>query len=390
MDDGVGAPEDWRETITSQARDLIDRAWEFDPDTLTTRDVVGLAVGAAVALGTLMVALGPGETAPPTRGRARRDVGKEQRIMADEPMVAVIRNGKLTRRTRKQLHKQVNALQKEIDRLDKSIQKEVRKARRNAPPLQPNGDAAHLSEDLGKRLAAVGAATAAATAPLIERARHFEIPDQVRDGARQFAGSTREGARSFANTTRGRTTDLADRVRDEFVPLVVERASHLQDRVLEDVVPQVTAQFDRVRDEFVPQVAGRLQHVRDDLAPQVADAASRVGARASALAATGAATSRKAAKNLASGDLAEQVEKQTRRQRKRAAAALANAAQQIEPRQSRRGGIWIFAFLAALGGLIAYLLQDEERRNKVVATAKSVTEQGREIIRDFQGYDEEF
>ena len=84
--------------------------------------------------------------------------------MADEPMVAVIKNGKLTRRTRKQLHKQADALQKDINRLDKTIQKEANRARRNAPPLVENGDASHVSEDLGKRLAAVGAATAAATA----------------------------------------------------------------------------------------------------------------------------------------------------------------------------------------------------------------------------------
>ena len=37
-----------------------------------------------------------------------------------------------------------------------------------------------------------------------------------------------------------------------------------------------------------------------------------------------------------------------------------------------------------------YYLRDEERRQKAIATAQSIAEQGREIVRDFQGYDEEF
>lgn len=394
MDEGkVGAPDDWRESLSAQARGLVDRARAFDPETLSTGEVVGVAVGAAAALGTLLVALGPGEATAAARRPRAKPQEQERVVMADEPMVAVIKNGKLTRRTRKQLHKQADALQKEIDRLGKSIEKEANRVRRSAPPLVENGDASHTGEDLGKRLAAVGAATAAATAPLIDRARHFEIPDQVREGARQLAG-----------TTRGRTSDLAERVRDEFVPLVVDRAGKVQDRVREEVVPQVAGQISRVREEIVPQVASRvredivpqvaerLQQVRDEIVPQVAEAASRVGARAGSLAVSGAAAGRDTAKTLASGDLGKKVGKQARQGRKQAAAALASVAQQIEPPQEKRGGgLWFFAILAAVGGLLYYFVfQDEERRKQVLETAKSVAEQGREIIRDFQGYDEEF
>lgn len=444
----VGRDEEsqyWQDTLAAWAQDLAERAQEFDPDTLTTGQVVGIAAGAAAALGTLIVALGPSEpdqpktVVPPrsvvrgneplvavikngkvsarTRKQLRRQAEalnaevaaldqtvkeqtrqergvisaesvlipvekQESATMSDEALVAVVKNGKLTRRSRKQLHKQADAIQKDIDRLNKAVQKQAYRVQHPAPTADDAREMANqVGENIGKRFAAASAATLAATAPLLERARNVEIPDQVRDGARQVADTTRENARHFAGATRDRTSDFTGRVRDDFFPLVADRAGKVQGRVQE------------ATDEFLPQVAEQLQRVRDEFVPQVADAATKAGVQVSALAATGAAASRETAKTIASGDLANQITKKTRRGRKQAATTLVNLAAQLDPPKEKSGlnGLWIFAIVAAIGGaLYYYVFQNEERRKKVVETTKSVVEQGREIVRDFQGYDEEF
>ena len=485
MDAGHDAgSQGWRDNLPPWADDITERARQFDPDTLSTGQVIGVAAGAAVALGTLIVALGPAEEDQPratgrpatavtkgakgaplvavvqgrkvsdrTRGQLRQQVealqgeleqiegvvkrqreergiiaagdvlipvsGKERDNVADDSVVAVLKNGKLTRRSRKELHKQVNAVQKDIDRLNKAVRKQGRGMERQASIAEAREAAGNFGDTVGKRIAAAGAATTAATAPLIERARGIEIPDSVRDNARQVADSTREGARQFAGATRDRTADLTDRVRGDFVPFLADRAGKAQDRVQEvvpqlasrvredflpqvaeqfqhvrdDLVPQVAEQLGRVRDEVVPQVAERLQQVRDDLAPQVTDAATRVGTQVSALAATGAAASRGAAKDFSKSDLGKQLEKKTRGGRKQATSTLNDLTAQLMPQKqkSNLNGLWIFAIVAAIGGaLYYYVFKDEERRKKVIETTKSVVEQGREIVRDFQGYDEEF
>ncbi|HEY8599338.1 MAG TPA: hypothetical protein VIL85_12955 [Thermomicrobiales bacterium] len=439
----------WRTQLPPWAEDITERTRGFDPDTLSTGQVVGIAVGAAAMLGTLMVALGPSEPdLPPTTARAHSVVrgneptvavikngkvsartrkrlrqqaealGKElaaldqqvkQQVrdergvisaenvlipvekqesttVTDEAVVAVLKNGKLTRRSRKQLHKQADAIQKDINRLNKAVQKQSDRAQHPAPTAEDAREMANqVGPSIGKRFVAAVAAPAAAAAPLLERARNSDLPDQVRDNARHFAGATRE-----------RTSDLTGRVRDDFFPLVAERAGKVQGRVqgaADEILPQVAEQLQRVRDEIVPQVAERLQQAREELVPQVADAAAKAGAQVSALAATGAAASRETAKTIAGGDLANQINKQTRRGRKQAASALSSLAAQIEPPEEKRSlnGLWVFAIIAAIGGVLYYyVFQNEERRKKVIETTKSVVEQGREIVRDFQGYDEEF
>lgn len=435
----------WRTNLPPWAEDITERTRGFDPDNLSTGQVIGIATGAATVLGTLIVALGPSEPVQPrvvararpvvqgseptvavikngkVSDRTRKQLRQSAEVLSaeiaaldqtvkeqtrqergviaaesvlipadrqesakvtDESVVSVLKNGKLTRRSRKQLHKQADAIQKDIDRLNKAVQKQSYRALHPAPTVDDAREMANqASENIGKRFAAASAATVAATAPLLERARNIEIPDQVRDGARQVADTTRDNARHFAGATRDRTSDFTNRVRDDFFPMVADRAGKVQERVQE------------AADEFLPQVAEQLQRVRDEFMPQVTDAAAKAGAQVSALAATGAAASRETAKTIASGDLAKQINKQTRRGRKQAASTLSNLAAQLEPpkEKSSLNGLWVFAIVAAIGGaLYYYIFQNEERRKKVVEATKSVVEQGREIVRDFQGYDEEF
>jgi len=476
----------------------------FDPNDLTTGQVVGMAVGAAFALGAVVAALGPNEPEKPAHGGGRRTVvrgahsvvrdnpsaaglsivqngkvsgrtrkrleqeavalqqeierlgkiaeqqerkdqppvaaasvmlsvsGMESGKMADDPVVAVLKNGKLTRRTRKQLKQQVNAIQKDINRLDKAVRTASFRQTHPAPTADDVRETVNtFGQDTSKRLAVAGAATTAALAPLIERAQAIEVPkgaqqaagraqknlsqfsDTAQKNLGQFADVAQKSARQFADTTREQTADLSDRVRGDFLPQLAAQASKVQERVQEgvpqlaeqfrdEVLPQIAERLQQFRDEVLPQVVERAQQLRDDVTPQLADAAAKAGAQASALAATGVALGRDKAKELANSDLAGQVskqankavergEKQTRKGHKEAAKNVsALTAQLAPPPQRSLSGLWTVAAMAAVGGGLYYIFGNEERRNKVIGTARSIIEQGREIIRDFRGYDEEF
>jgi ribosome recycling factor len=392
--DSLGRPlrklQEWSETWPEWADGAATRVQDFDPDELSSGQVVGIAVGMAAALGGLLVALGPSE--PPvfeasskaarrtrTRVAARRAAGNRRRdrraptevdgITLPERATLTLaplaegltesagiaaaqlaqgrtamqgqladlteRGGELTRRSRKELQKQAGELQKQIRILQKQMAKQSKRAGRKLPDTSGVRDAAaQAGSNVGQRFAAVGAATAAAASPLIERARHVELPSQVR---------------GLADTTRERTVDLTGRVRDEFVPLVVERAG-------------------KVREEFVPLVADRASRVRKDVVPQVTGAASRIGQRF------------KEAGEESIADLAGV---------RQATVAALTAPPPSNRRSAVSTGIW-GVLIAAIIGLVVYYLKDEERRQQFLNTAQSIAEQGREIIRDFQGYDEEF
>lgn len=459
----------------------------FDPNDLTTGQVIGIAVGSAFALGAVLAALGPNEPEKPAHGGGRRTVvrgahtivrdnpsaaglsvvqngkvsgrtrrrleqeavalqqeierlgkiaeqqerkeqppvaaasvmlsasGMESGKMADDPVVAVLKNGKLTRRTRKQLEKQVNAIQKDINRLDKAVRTASFRQTHPAPTTDDVRETVNtFGQDTSKRLAVAGAATTAALAPLIERTQGLAVPkgaQQVAERAQknisQFASSAQKGAgqladtaqknvRQLADTAREQTTDLSDRVRSDLLPQLATQASKVQERV-QGQVPQVAGRLQQLRDEVLPQVVERAQQLRDDVTPQLADAATKAGAQASALAATGVALGRDKAKSLANTDLATDLtgraKQQTHKGRKIAAERLSALAAQIEPpKQQKRSlnGLWAVAAVAAVGGGLYYVFGNEERRNKVIGMARSIIEQGREIVRDFRGYDEEF
>lgn len=380
--------QEWSETWPAWADGAAARVQEFDPDNLSTGEVVGIAAGMAFAIGGLLVALGPSEpeslqlqaaNRARTRVNARRAAGNRRRdrraptevdgitlperaaitfaplaegfaetagiaagqlaqgrsAMQEQFADLTARGEKLTRRSRKELRRQADDLQKQIRILQKQLAKQSKRAGRKLPDTSGVRDAAaHASDNVGRRFAAAGAATAAAAAPLIERARHVELPSQVR---------------GLADTTRERTVDLTGRVRDEFVPLVVDRA-------------------ERVREELLPLVAERAGRVRHDVVPQIAEAASRIGHRF------------KEAGEESVADLAGV----------RHATAVALTAPAPSKRRSAVGtSIWA-VLIAAIIGAVIYYLKDDERRQQFLNTAQSVAEQGREIIRDFQGYDEEF
>jgi ribosome recycling factor len=378
--------QEWSKSWPEWANGAATRVQGFDPDAMSSGQVVGVAVGMASAIGGLLVALGPSE--PPvldavsktrTRVAARRASGNRRRdrraptevdgitlgehatlalapvaegsaestgitatqvaqrrtAMQEQLADQTERSGKLTRRTRKDLRKQANELQKQIRVLQKQLAKQSKREERKLPDTSGVREAAaRAGSNAGQRLAAVGAATAAAATPLIERARHVELPSQVR---------------GLADTTRERTVDITGKVREEFVPLVVERAG-------------------KVREEFVPLVSERASRVRKDVVPQVAETAARIGQRF------------KEAGEESIADLAGV---------RQATVAALSAPAPSKKRSAVGTSIW-GVLIAAIIGLVIYYLKDEERRQQFLNTAQSIAEQGREIIRDFQGYDEEF
>lgn len=380
------ALQTWSKRWPAWADGAAQRVQGFDPDELSTGQVIGIAVGTAATIGGVLVAVGPGEGAMPqaaqatrTRVAARRAGGNRRRDkraltevdgmtlgeratltfaplaegLSETAGLAAVqvaqgrtamqgqladlteRGQKMTRRTRKELGKQSDELQKQLRLLQKELAKQSKRAGRKLPNTDTVRDAAASAGDnVGKRFAAVGAATAAAATPLLERARHTDFADQVR---------------GFADTTRERGADLTERVREEFLPLVVERAG-------------------RVRDAVGDQGAELVNRAREEFGPQVSEAASRLGSRLMEF-------GENSASELAGAKQA-------------AVAALVPPSQR---KQSSWVGKSIWAILlASLIGLVVYYLRDEERRQQFMNTAQSVAEQGREIIRDFQGYDEEF
>jgi hypothetical protein len=380
----------WSESWPEWADGAAARVQDFDPDDLSSGQVVGMAVGVASAIGGLLVALGPSE--PPvmlaaskaasktrTRVAARRASGNRRRDrraptevdgitlgeratltfaplaegLAESAEIAAgqlaqgrtamqgqladltERGEKLTRRSRKEIQKQAGELQKQIRILQKQLAKQSKRAGRKLPDTSGAREAAaQAGSNAGRRFAAVGAATAAAATPLLERARNSELPGQVR---------------GLADTTRERTVDLTGRMRDEFMPLVVERAG-------------------KMREEIGPLVAERASRVRKDVMPQVAEAASRIGHRF------------KEAGEESVADLAGV---------KQATVAALSAPAPSKKRSAMGMGLWAVIFAAIIGAVV-YYLKDEERRQQFINTAQSIAEQGREIVRDFQGYDEEF
>ena len=229
------------------------------------------------------------------------------------------RGRKLTRRGRRNIERQLKQLDKQRRKLAKQAAKRAKDARKQLPgqrsgPLETARDTVkETTSNVGQTLAAVGAATVAAAAPLIERARSGELTEQVR-----------------------------------------ERAAELTERVREDVLPRV-----------------------------------------SELATTGVEAGRTALQNLASSDAAERAgelaEEAPRLARRGGSAVTTAAGRAVGATGYALKETTLIAFWAtALGTLVYYTLLNDEQREKVASTAQSLYQQAQELIRDFQGYDEEF
>ncbi|MGN6813280.1 MAG: hypothetical protein ACTHMP_20630, partial [Thermomicrobiales bacterium] len=166
--------------------------------------------------------------------------------------------------------------------------------------------------------------------------------------------------------------------------------------------PRVTEQVERVRSDLAPLVVERVGRVREDVVPQVTDAASKAASRVAEAATTG----RAALKDFASGDAmgqasdfagdlgkaTQRVARDTRDAAQRGGRQVADVAgSAASATASGTKNLFLTLFwLVALGGIVLYGFLNKEQRDKVFSTANSIYAQGKELVRDFQGYDEEF
>ena len=305
---------------------------------------------------------------------------------------ATKRGRKLTRRGRRNIEKQLKQLEKRRRQLAKQAAKRAKGVRRQLPGQSGPLDTAkettgNVAGNVGKTLAAVGAVTAA-------RARDVrkQLPGQssspletARDTVKETTSNVGQTLAAVGAATVAAAAPLIERARSgELQEQARERAAELTGRVREDLLP-------RVREEYVPQVR---------------EAAQKAGTRVSELATTGVEASRTALQNLASsdaagraGELAEEAGKRGReaaeearkRARRGGSVVTTTAGRAVGATGSALKETTLIAFWAtALGAIVYYVFLSDEQREKVAGTARSLFEQAQELIRDFQGYDEEF
>lgn len=198
-------------------------------------------------------------------------------------------------------------------------------------------------------------------------------------------------ARDAASTAKGRVKH-APKVKEEVVPSVRDVALQAATAALElwqaareragevvetaeQVVAEPVSEAERkarsaahLLAESADQVADRAKHVRKDVRKNVTVHADELGEMA-----------RDATKVVAVR--ADEVTERAKDVTKSAAEATVST--------TRDTGATILWSLAA-AGIVYYVLLDKDRREQVLKTAQSVIGQVREVIRDFQGYDEEF
>ena len=285
---------------------------------------------------------------------------------------------KLTRRGRRNLQRQLRQLQKQTRQLQKQSAKRAKDVRGSLPgqssgPLDTVREtASDVTGNIGKGLAVVGAATAARVAPLLGRSSGNGLTGQVKDTTKDLAGATRE-----------RTGDLAAQVTDTAKTLASatrERTGDLTELVKGTTKSLTGATRDRTGD--------LTERVRQDYVPQLVEAVVKAGSRVSEAASSGVSASRSALKDLADSDTLDDTRKVARRGGRRAAGTVGNVASATASGTKELAALLFWG--AALGGIVYYGLLNDEQRAKVTGGATSLFEQGRELVRDFQGYDEEF
>ncbi|HEY8447525.1 MAG TPA: hypothetical protein VIL01_10485 [Thermomicrobiales bacterium] len=161
-----------------------------------------------------------------------------------------------------------------------------------------------------------------------------------------------KGARPALKTAKGRLPHLTHRVQDDVVPSLREVAVNAASAALE---------LWQAAREMAAEAAEEAQE-------EVAEPASRLVEKAERRA------------REATHAVAERVEE---------VADMAEDVAEEAVEASRGAGAALF-WAGAAAGVIFYAMLNEERRQQVLRLANSIITEARELIRDFQGYDEEF
>lgn len=169
---------------------------------------------------------------------------------------------------------------------------------------------------------------------------------------REIALAAASAALELWQTARERAEDLAQSAEEEVAEPAVRLVGRADKKTREAVAT--------VADE----VSGRAKHVSksvvqhtDDLSERARDATKQVALRAD--------------------DVSERAKTATR-----------SVAETTVSTGRDTGATLLWS--AAAAGIVFYVMMDKDRREQVLSVLDAVVEQSREIIRDFQGYDEDF
>lgn len=182
------------------------------------------------------------------------------------------------------------------------------------------------------------------------------VAGQVSGVASLGAVRAKEAGSVITTTAKERVPQLSQRVSGEVVPS------------LRDLAVQAASTALELWDTTRERAAGAAEAVQADLAPQAAQVVAAGGEKA---------REASAAVSVKAGEVGG-----------RAKAASRHAADATVETSKDTGAMLFWG--AAAGALIYYALLGPEERARLASSVQSITGQVQELIKDFQGYDEEF
>jgi hypothetical protein len=224
-----------------------------------------------------------------------------------------------------------------------------------------------------------------------QAARAREIAELAAERVLSGAERARGASSSIASDTSSRAKDVSQKVSDDVVPTLREVAFQAASAALElwqvareKAVEAATAAQNEVGNasHLMSAAEKRARDASELLASRFEDVGGRAG-EASHLVAERVADVGRSAKDATSA-VAHRVEGAG----ENAKDASAHAAEVTVATSKDTGATILWGGAAA--AIIFYVILNEERREQVLHIADTLVKQSRELIRDFQGYDEEF
>ncbi|MDQ3692559.1 MAG: hypothetical protein M3464_02880 [Chloroflexota bacterium] len=254
----------------------------------------------------------------------------------------------------------------ELERAAKEARHLVERGSRSGDEL------AHDVEEHAKRLASRTRRTGEQTASTAQ-----QVAAQAAAAVERAERALGAGA-SLAEAARERAPRVAHRLGDEVVPSLREVAAHAAEAALDlwHEARERAAAIDPVDLRHLEKQAMHLAAAGGDLARDtgtaVADRASDLSRRVAETTELTVDRARDASKKTAGG-----------------AAELAKDASKRTAETGKNTGALLF-WMGAAAGLIFYALLNQERRAQVSEQVAALSSQVQTLIKDFQGYDEEF
>lgn len=284
---------------------------------------------------------------------------------------------KYTKHGRRRIERQLEALEKQRRALAKRTKQgasHLRDRGRDLATMVPGVEQSPSGSPLQTASHAIDRAVSTAVssvAPLLTHGHDTELGSRLREGA----------AHTVEIATQ-RATELGQRVRDDLAPLAKDAVQQVGHRAGELVMTGIATGRAKATELGNAELAGRASQVASRAGEQVGHLAERADSLASRA-------------GRASHDAAGEARRAARRSARAAGATGAAVRSASGQALTTTGGAiknltLSLTWAGALGAVVYFGFLSEEQREKVASTARSLYEQARELVRDFQGYDEEF